>query len=219
MQRGLLCALIIGAVISRAAAQSANPGDSNPFRKLLRPYRAEEVPPVSFSESNRINNLLRGGNLYLSLSDAIALAIENNLDVEIQRYGPLMAGTDLRRTKGGGTTRGVPLVFSETPPGLGGPGSPLLTTAATGSAPVAAVPTDITQLTSVTGAQTSLAISTLPFSLGPPIPQFDPSIVANVSWGRQETPLSNVVVAGTNSLLQRNTIANFSLIQAFIPGS
>jgi len=44
------------------------------------------VPPVNVSNTSRIDALLRAGNLYLSLSDAIALALENNLDVEIQRY-------------------------------------------------------------------------------------------------------------------------------------
>ena len=46
------------------------------------PYQPRSVPPVSVSNSGRIDALLRAGNLYLSLSDAIALALENNLDVE-----------------------------------------------------------------------------------------------------------------------------------------
>src|SRR5881296_323039 len=69
---------------------------------------------------NRIESLLRGGNLYLSLQDAIALALENNLDVELQRFGPRFVETDLLRSKGGGALRGIPLTASEPPPGLGG---------------------------------------------------------------------------------------------------
>src|SRR5437868_4386036 len=68
------------------------------FGRLTRPYRSPSVPPVSFQDSNRLENLLRGGNLYLSLQDAIALALENNLDVELQRYGPRFANTDLQRS-------------------------------------------------------------------------------------------------------------------------
>src|SRR5215470_19188858 len=73
---------------------------------LLRPYRGEPVPPVSLADTSRIESLLRGGNLYLSLSDALALAIENNLDVEIQRLGPAFAVADLMRASGGGALRG-----------------------------------------------------------------------------------------------------------------
>src|SRR5215831_33944 len=167
--RTFLCVLL---VVSLTCAAPAD---------LLRPYRGEPVPPVSLADTSRIESLLRGGNLYLSLS--LALAIENNLDVEIQRLGPAFAAADLLRASGGGALRGVPLTVSETPPGLGGPGVPLVTTAATGTAPQPAVPTDITQATSVTGPQTNLSIGLENLSPGSLIPQFDPALTANTSWG------------------------------------
>src|SRR4051812_47612155 len=61
------------------------------FRKVTNPYRAKQVPPPVTGNSGRLDSLLRGGNLYLSLQDAIALALENNLDIAIQRYGPQIA--------------------------------------------------------------------------------------------------------------------------------
>jgi hypothetical protein len=55
------------------------------FSRVLNPYRAPEVAPIDLSNSNRLESLLRAGNLYLSLQDAIALALENNLDIAVQR--------------------------------------------------------------------------------------------------------------------------------------
>ena len=51
-------------------------------------YRSREVPPPDLSDSPRLDRLIREGKLYLSLSDAIALALENNLDIAQARYGP-----------------------------------------------------------------------------------------------------------------------------------
>src|SRR5579885_3060038 len=75
--------------------------------RLLRPFHMEkrQVAPVRLTNSSRLDSLIRGGNLYLSAEDAIALAIENNLDIAIQRYGPFLAQESLRRTLGGALLR------------------------------------------------------------------------------------------------------------------
>src|SRR5271165_5430568 len=52
------------------------------YSRFTHPYEPRIVPPVNVSNSTRLDALLRGGNLYLSLQDAIALGIENNLDIE-----------------------------------------------------------------------------------------------------------------------------------------
>ena len=83
--------------------------------------------PLDFSDSTRIHDLVRAGNLYLSLQDALALAIENNLDIELQRYSLPVAATDLLRSKGGGVVRGLNYFLSEAPVGVGGPLSPVVT--------------------------------------------------------------------------------------------
>ena len=63
---------------------------------------------------------MRDGKLYLSEKDAIALAIENNLDVEIERYNLVLADTDRRRAAGGGSLRGIDYTIQEPPNGVGG---------------------------------------------------------------------------------------------------
>jgi outer membrane protein TolC len=66
------------------------------------------------SNSQRILSLIRDGKLYLSMSDALALALENNLDIALARYTPAYAQTDLLRAKSGGATRGVAGAFQST---------------------------------------------------------------------------------------------------------
>src|ERR1017187_1852089 len=87
-------------------------------------------PPVSFQDSARVHELMRAGNMYLSLSDALGLAIENNLDVELQRYTLPGADAELLRAKGGGVVRGLNYTLAEVPTGVGGPLSPVVTSAA-----------------------------------------------------------------------------------------
>src|ERR1035437_3996838 len=74
--------------------------------KFSGPYRRREIPPPSLGNSNRLESLLRAGNLYLSLQDCIALALENNLDIQIQRYGPQLADAAVLAASAGGAARG-----------------------------------------------------------------------------------------------------------------
>jgi outer membrane protein TolC len=74
----------------------------------FRSYAPQYAPPIRLTNSQRLHALIRGGNLYLSVRDALALAIENNLNLEIDRYGPLLADSALERARAGGPIRGVP---------------------------------------------------------------------------------------------------------------
>ncbi len=74
---------------------------------FIRPYRGATIPPVKLGNSNRLRDLVRAGKLYLTVQDAVALAIENNLDLEVDRYGPLVAEWQLQRAEAGGLLRGV----------------------------------------------------------------------------------------------------------------
>jgi outer membrane protein len=83
-------------------AQSAGIQPVKPASGLWQRYQFRLEPPAGLANSGRLDSLLRGGNLYLSLQDAIALALENNLDIAIQRYAPRLADADLLRSKAGG---------------------------------------------------------------------------------------------------------------------
>src|SRR6202158_1275383 len=78
------------------------------YSSFTNPYQPRVVPPVNVSNSGRLDSLLRAGKLYLSLSDAVALALENNLDVEVQRYEFPIAQADLQRAQAGSAITGIP---------------------------------------------------------------------------------------------------------------
>jgi outer membrane protein TolC len=90
-------------------------------RKPFSAYRPSDAPPLDLNNSPRLENLIRDGKLYISLRDAIDLAIENNLDLAYFRYNFPIAQTDLARTKAGGSVNGVNtgIVQSSTQGGFG----------------------------------------------------------------------------------------------------
>jgi len=86
-----LLAIILGAVATQPRGAAA----------VFHSYRAKPVPPAKLANSDRLDSLIRAGRLYLSLSDAIALALENNLDLDLQRYNAFIADAELRRAQAG----------------------------------------------------------------------------------------------------------------------
>jgi outer membrane protein TolC len=86
-----------------------------PFQRvsgIWRRYEFRVEPPVNLGNSSRLEALVRAGQIYLSLQDAIALALENNLDIELQRYGPRLAESDILRAEAGTAIRGVSTAVS-----------------------------------------------------------------------------------------------------------
>jgi len=77
------------------------------FPNPIEPYRPHSVAPPDLSNTPRIEQLMQNGKLMLSMNDAVALAMENNLDIAIQRYNLNIADTDILRTRAGGSTLGV----------------------------------------------------------------------------------------------------------------
>ena len=70
-------------------------------------YTVREVAPLNVTNSGHIDQLLKDGKMYLSLNDAVAMALENNLDIGIQRYNLSIADTDILRTSSGAVALGV----------------------------------------------------------------------------------------------------------------
>jgi outer membrane protein len=104
-----LTALGLALTMAGAYAQEVPSTVSRPQVMIpIRSYMAPTIAPVRLTNSPRLYTLLRAGNLYLSAEDALALAIENNLGLEIARYGPQLADSALERARAGGPLRGVP---------------------------------------------------------------------------------------------------------------
>jgi outer membrane protein len=78
------------------------------FPDLFRPYRSIGLEPHVLTNSPRIEQLIHDGKLSLSLQDAVELALENSLDIAVQRYYPWTADTDILKTSAGGFGRGTP---------------------------------------------------------------------------------------------------------------
>ncbi len=183
------------------------------------PYKASSVSTVEFGNSARIQSLLHDGAIHLSLEDAIALALENNLDVELQRFTPRIAEMDWLRALGGGMLRGLPLSIRQLPSGVGGPSSPFLTNLG-GSSSLAQLPGTLLDLSATSQQETNLSIlGSTPFSSGPAIPKFDPSLVGQLNWNHQEAPQINPSLSGNNNLINNTALGNFSLQRGFSTGT
>ncbi|PYT18918.1 MAG: hypothetical protein DMG58_37300 [Acidobacteria bacterium] len=95
-------------LVSQLSAQESSLVVEKPHTPILvRPYLPATVSPVRLKNYGRLGNLIRAGKLYLTVQDAIALAIENNLDLEVDRYGPITAQWLVERQDAGGPLRGV----------------------------------------------------------------------------------------------------------------
>ncbi|HEX5230401.1 MAG TPA: TolC family protein [Bryobacteraceae bacterium] len=188
---------------------------------LKSPYVEHPFAPVDLTSSPRIRQVLRSGNIYLSLSDAIALAIENNLDVQLERYNLPAADTELLRAQGGGFLRGLPYDVFEVPVGVGGPASPLVTSAATPTIGAAgSVPTNPSELGALSQQLDNLSmLQGVQTSSGPTIPLFDPAITGQVNWLHQTTPDLNPAAFGANAVTSNITNANAGYSQGFATGT
>jgi len=188
---------------------------------FIKPYEGRPVQPEIFQNSPRIFDLMRAGELYLSLADAIALAMENNLDIEIERFLPRIAGTDISRAEGGGLPRGLSLLVDELPPGIGGPNGPLLTSLTASSTPAPAVNSNFSDVALITEQQNDFSVTgATPLSSGSAIPQYDPYLSGLLNWGHQSTPEYNPLITGTsNWLVSNNFNGNLGYTQGFSPGT
>ncbi len=192
----LLCVWLVAAPWSYAQQPDTTPrlDSESPrwYSPITNRYNPRIVPPVNVSNSGRLDSLLRAGKLYLSLSDAVALALENNLDIEMQRYEFSYAETDLLRAKTGAATFGIPTaVTTGVPTGASGVVGSLNSGLVAGSA-------------TSSFAQNGISL--------------DPSFVGTLNWGHTTTPLSNSVVSGLTELIATNKLYNFGITQGFITG-
>src|SRR5271168_1455294 len=89
------------------------------FPNPIGPYTARHLAPPNLSNTARIDALMHDGKLYLSLDDAVALTLENNLDIAIARYNLNIADTDVLRARAGAATLGVNTGVVQNTPGGG----------------------------------------------------------------------------------------------------
>ncbi len=189
-----------------AAARFDMPKSHNP----LNAYSPDHVPAPVLVNSTRLDRLIRDGKLYLSLKDAIDLALENNLDLAIARYNLPIANTDILRTQAGGFFRGVNTgVVQGTPGGgVGGFGS---------GAPGAGAGGTTSGAGGAGAGASGLVQSTL--GAGTSVSSYDPFISAGGGEEHQTLPLSNLTLNGVPTLQTNTGQFNFNYSQAFATGT
>jgi len=174
------------------------------FPHILRPYTAQEVSQPKLGNSPRIDSLMKDGKIYLSIDDAVALALENNLDLDIARYNLNIADADLLRAKSGASILGVNTGIVQNTPGGGVGGLGGTVGSGTGGTTVAAG-----------GAGTGtngLVSSTL--GIGAPITSFDPALTGTLQLDKNNT--ESVSVFSPVPVVAQNTYtSNFGYIQGF----
>jgi outer membrane protein TolC len=173
-------------------------------------YAPDYVPRPSLANSPGVTQLIRNGSLYLSLQDAIELALQNNLDIAIARYNLPIAEADIERTKAGAAFRGVNIGIVQNTPGggVGGFGS---------GAPGAGAGGTTGGAGGAGSGASGLVQSTL--GTGTNVSSFDPQITGSLSVEHDLSPESNLQVYGVPSLQQNTTIGDIEYTQAFPTGT
>lgn len=177
------------------------------FWNPIAPYTSINLPQARLGNTPQLDQLLRDGKIYLSLNDAVTLALENNYDIEIARLNLDIADTDILRTKAGGTIRGVNTGLVQgtiggtttTVAGGGGPGG---TSTAVGGGAAGA---------------TGIVLST---NGGGPLPtNLDPLFTGQLQYQDANTQQTNTLITGTDTLKQNTGSYNFGYQQGFITGT
>ncbi|WP_213803654.1 TolC family protein [Granulicella sp. dw_53] len=177
------------------------------FRNPIAPYTPTYVPLPTTGNTPRLASLLREGKIYLSLPDAVALALENNYDIAIARINLDIADTDIMRTKAGSTLRGVSngLVTNT----LGGTTS----TVTTGGGPGG------TSTASGGGAAGASGLVLSTNGGGPAVEPLDPVLTGTLQYESANTQQSSTLITGTNALNQDTGTYNFGYQQGFLTGT
>ncbi len=222
----ILAGLVSGSCFSQDAQQASQPVPAAPtpqghsfvvkdyskprssFPNILAPYESRTVEEPNLTNTSRIDQLLHDGKLMLSMDDAVALALENNLDIAIARYNLNIADTDLLRAKSGANILGVNSGIVQNTPGggVGGLGG-TVGSGAGGTAPASG---------GIGAGTNGLVNSTL--GIGAPITSFDPIITGNFQMDRGHT-LSTSAFNGVPILSNNTGTADLTYQQGFRSGT
>ncbi len=179
------------------------------FTWLTGNYTPHAISNVAFEDSPRLEKLMRAGTIYISLRDAISLALENNLDLEYARYNPKLSEANLKRVSAGALLRNVSNSISSGPSSaslgvLGG--------AQTGSGGLGGG--------GGTGSGQGGVLSGLQVQLqGTAVPNLDPVFFVNGQFVHQTQIQSATNISGVNGLVSQYGSSNFGIQQGLLTGT
>jgi outer membrane protein len=192
------------AVCSLALLHAQEPVRPSAFI-AVRPYLPPQVPPVRLQNSGRLANLVRAGMLYLTVQDAIALALENSIDIEVARYNPILAVWQLERSQAGGALPGVPSSAAQAGNVANGQG-------VAGSQAAAGVSTGSNGGNGPGSTNATIA------QIGPIAQTLDPIVQENTVFSHQTAPQSDTVQSILPVLVSNTRNSSFSYAQGFLIG-
>jgi len=200
--RALSAWLCLVALLS-SSATGQQPFVERPHTSILwRPYEPTSLPATRLTNSERVHSLMRAGKLYLTVQDAIALAIENNLNLEVARFGPLFSEWAVERAQAGGAPRGVPSAAGQVAapdPGLGVLGNQGLLGISSGSGGV--------------GGNSGGGVSIS--QIGTTAVNLDPVVSNSTSFAHITQPQYTEVLSETSALVDTQHIYGTQIQEAF----
>lgn len=170
-----------------------------------RPYLAADVPPARLSNSPRLQDLIRAGTLYLTVQDAIALVLENNIDIEVARYNPILSAWNLERSQAGGALPGVPNGASSAGAVASGQG------VAGSEAAAGVISTSAASATKTANASVS--------QVGPIAQTLDPAFQESSVFSHTSAPQFNNTLSQTDVLVSATHVDSASLTEGFLSGA
>jgi outer membrane protein len=167
------------------------------------------------------------GRLYVSLQEAVRMALKNNLDIEIEQVDQTVADLSVPLTKGGGLPRPINYTVADTPPGEAGVAVPLLSFSSPGLSPLSVDPISSTVSSSyntshLLGGAHSLSLSSSPYSGGTPVPGFDAELLGRYGWLRRNPAVSLTsggAATQAETVTTDNTLGDTVLTKGFSPGT
>lgn len=172
---------------------------------FVRPYLAPTIPPARLGNSGRLRSLVHAGRIYLTVQDAIALAIENNIDIEVNRYNPLIDQWNLQRAEAGGPLPGVPSGVSQA-------GSVATGQGVAGAQAAAGVSTGGGNSSSSNSVNATIS------QIGPVTPTLDPVFQSVAGYSHKSAPQSNLVGYGVINLIQNTRNYTETISQGLVSG-
>jgi outer membrane protein len=204
-QRGLAIVAAWSCLASQLVAQGPQQRVEPPHAPIfIRSYEGARLAPLEMKNSDRLRSLIRAGKLYLTVQDAIAVAIENNLDLEVDRYGPLEAEWNLKRQLAGGPLKGVTngnSLSNQAASGQGVVGSEVAAGLATNG-----------------GGNGGSGTGGVVQQIGPITPNLDPVFQNATSFQHITTPQPNATVSQVPTLIDSRHIINSFVQQGLITG-
>lgn len=207
MKRVVTCwlATVLGMqpVVAQQQMQAIAP--VRPSTPILRWYETAQVPEVQLGNSARLVSLIRGGKLYLTAQDAIALALENNLDVEISRFNPVLDQWNLIRAEAGGALPGVPSGTSQVGNVARGQG-------VSGSQAAAGVQGGGSGTGNAGAGNATIA------QIGPQTPALDPILQNTTAFSHLSVPQANLTQSRLTNLIDNERNYTTTAKQGYLAG-